>query len=130
MNWWSGLFDARGFAPHGFCLFWNPDLVTLTLVGNLGVAIATVAIPVQLLLAAFRGGAAEVRLPCWLLILLSLFILLNGLGHLFDVVTLFRPLYWLQGIEVTLTALVSLLTAALLPFDLIRSRQRGRDVGV
>lgn len=130
MNAWNGLFDAGGFAPHGRCLFWDPDLVALTLVGNIGVSVATLAIPLQLLLAALVGNVADVRLSRSMAVLIGSSVLLCGLTHLLAGITLFRPFYWLQAGVLTLAALVSLLTAALLPIDLIRSRQRGRHVGV
>ena len=121
MNWWNNLFTGEGFTPHGFCLFWNPDLVTLEIVGNIGVALAYFAIPLQLAWVALRGGSP---IPRWVLLLFTAFILLCGISHVLDVVTLFRPLYWLHAIEVALTGLVSLATAVLVPFNRMHAARR------
>jgi hypothetical protein len=121
MSWWENILTGAGFTPHGFCLFWDPDLITLEIVGNLAVALAYLAIPVQLGIVAFRG---DLPVPRWVLCLFTWFILLCSISHVLEVVTLFRPYYWVQAVEVGLTGIVSLATAVLLPFEALRSRWR------
>jgi hypothetical protein len=123
MSWWEKILTGAGFTPHGFCLFWDPDLITLEIVGNMAVALAYFAIPAQLAWVMLHG---RVPIPRWILQLFTGFILLCGISHLLDILTLFRPYYWLQGAELMVTGFVSLATAALLPFGALRRRQRRR----
>jgi two-component system, NtrC family, sensor kinase len=121
MSWWERILTGAGFTPSGFCLFWDPDLITLEIVGNLAVALAYFAIPAQLGIVALRGDMA---IPRWILCLFTWFILFSGVSHVFNVVTLFQPYYWAQALEVALTGVISLLTAVLLPFEALRKRRR------
>lgn len=121
MSWWEELLTGAGFTPHGFCLFWDPDLITLEIVGNAAVALAYFAIPLQIALVAIH---ANLPIPRWVLWLFTWFILLCGISHVLNIVTLFRPLYWLEAIEVAVTGFVSLATAVLIPFEALRSRRK------
>jgi hypothetical protein len=109
------LLDAEHFAPHGACLLWDPTLVPLTIVANIAIALAYLAIPLQLT-AVLRMKSL---LPNWAVMLFMAFIVLCGVGHGIEVLTLFRPYYWLQVVENALTAVVSVSTAVLLPVAII-----------
>ncbi len=124
MNHWGLITTTPGFAPVGTCLYWNPNLITLSIVGHLGFALSCLVIPGQIGWVALRGGLS---VPGWAALLLCAFILLTGAEQVIDVVTLFRPIYWIQAAETAVTALIALATATLLPFEVftrIRTRNR------
>lgn len=102
--------------PHKFCIS-DPALVWLTLAFDLLIMIAYFLIPCALMIIY----AARPRTTRWtysirssILILFAAFILLCGLSHLFEALTLFVPWYWAEVIVKGATAAVSLVTAAVM----------------
>ncbi|CAN5335347.1 hypothetical protein BH11CYA1_BH11CYA1_13980 [soil metagenome] len=110
---WSWM--TRGFMPHGYCLRWDGPLLTVFIIGNLGITLAYFLIP-----AALRYFIGKRRdLPyAYMFKLFAAFILSCGLTHVAKVLTLYQPLYWLEAGLDLMTAGISLVTAALL-FPLI-----------
>jgi PAS domain S-box-containing protein len=102
------LFDPSGLTPHGFCLLWSPSLIWLHAVSDVAIGLSYFSIPITLA-AVIRHRPDLVFRP--LLVLSAAFILLCGIGHLLEVVTLWIPAYGIQGIEKATTALVSIVTA-------------------
>jgi PAS domain S-box-containing protein len=102
------LFDPSGLTPHGFCLLWEPGLVWLHALSDLGIGIAYFTIPMALAVFARRRRDLVFRPLFWLF---AAFILLCGTGHLFDVLTLWVPAYWADGLVKAATAIVSIITA-------------------
>ena len=103
----SGLLLSR-YIPHGHCYLWQTPLVGLHAVSDIITAIAYLSIPVALTyFICKRQHAVPVRIS----LLFSSFILLCGIGHLFDVITLWYPVYWLSGSLKAATALISGYTA-------------------
>jgi amino acid permease len=97
--------------PHGFCLRWDPLLLLVFIVGNVGIAIAYFIIPA--VLRHFIGQRKDLPYP-HMFKLFAAFILSCGLTHLVKVWTIYQPVYWIEaGIDLW-TALVSLITAFLL----------------
>ncbi len=78
---------------------------------NLGIAIAYFAIPIALY--HFIRKRRDVPYP-WMFRLFAMFIVACGLTHLMQIWTLYQPVYWLESCIDAYTALISLLTAALL----------------
>jgi len=105
--WGEGAF----FEPHGYCLLWNPFLLWLHVASDALIAIAYIAIPASLVvLIRTRRG-----LPFnWMFVLFGIFILLCGATHLLGIWTMWRPVYWLEGVVKFATALASVPTALLL----------------
>jgi PAS domain S-box-containing protein len=104
------LFGAASFVPHGYCLLWRPDLVALHAVSDAAIALAYFAIPVGIMVFAYRrddikGAARQIA------VLFSAFIILCGITHLGGLVTLWYPYYGLDGMAKAVTAFVSILTA-------------------
>lgn len=94
--------------PHGHCYLWQTPLVSLHVVSDALVAIAYFSIPAILIYFVRKRE----DLPfSRVFFLFSAFIVLCGIGHLFDIWTLWHPDYWLSGLERALTALVSCYTA-------------------
>src|SRR5271155_4131427 len=97
--------------PHGYCLHWDPRLLLLFILGNLGIALAYFAIPTALYYFARRRR----NLPYpWMFRLFGAFIVACGLTHLAKIWTIYQPVYWLEGGMDALTAVISLVTAVLL----------------
>jgi PAS domain S-box-containing protein len=105
----AAIFSENSFTPHGFCLAWEPAVLWLHMISDSVVAFAYYTIPFAILYflarrrdLAFRGIFA----------LTGTFILACGTTHIMDVVTLWYPVYWLDGIIRGFTAVVSIGTAA------------------
>jgi signal transduction histidine kinase/CheY-like chemotaxis protein len=104
------LFGADTFMPHGFCLNWDPLLVTLMVTANAGIALAYFAIPAGLIY--FVRNRKDLPYP-WLFKLFGLFIVACGTSHLMKILTIYTSFYWPEAIIDMLTAIVSLTTAFL-----------------
>jgi len=112
--------------PHGFCLLWDENLLALTILANGLTAIAYFMIPLQIIRAMH---AYNLRLPKWLMIMFSMFIFGCGVDHVFDVVTLFYPFYWVQAAWSTVTMVVSVFTAFTMMFGFHASMGRLNQYG-
>jgi hypothetical protein len=116
LNFFSSLFNVDRYTPHGFCLLWEPELVWMHLVADLTISLAYFSIPVILVYLIRKN---KYRMPySWVFAMFALFILLCGVTHLISIVTLWYPVYYLEGVIKVLTAVASLTTAILL-FPLI-----------
>ena len=107
----AAIFDSSGFMPHGHCYLWLPSMVWLQVSSNTIIGVSYVVI--SSLLVYFVWKRKDLPFD-WMFMAFGLFIIACGVGHFIDVVTLWRPMYWLSGIEKGFTALVSVLTAILL----------------
>ncbi|MDG2617833.1 response regulator [Thermoleptolyngbya sichuanensis XZ-Cy5] len=104
----NGLLLSEQYVPHGHCYLWQTPLVSLHVVSDALVAIAYLSIPA--ILIYFVRNREDLPFSR-VFFLFSAFIVLCGIGHLFDIWTLWHPDYWLSGLERALTALVSCYTA-------------------
>ncbi|MGB7084042.1 MAG: hypothetical protein WBD47_00705, partial [Phormidesmis sp.] len=104
------------YIPHGHCYLWQTPLVGLHAISDFVIALSYFSIPVALVYFVYKR---KHDFPVRLLLMFGLFILLCGIGHAFDIVTLWYPFYWVSGGVRAATALVSCYTAveltALLP---------------
>ena len=99
---------ASPYIPHGHCYLWQTPLVSLHVVSDFLIAIAYFSIPIALLYFVFKR---ENDFPVRLIVLFGSFIICCGLGHVFDIVTLWYPIYWISGTVRAATALISCYTA-------------------
>lgn len=102
------LFEQSAFLPHGVCLDWRPDLVALHAASDAGIFLAYSTIPAALLYFT-RERRDLVYKPIFYLF--AAFILACGATHAFGVLTLWEPVYGMQGILKAATALISIVTA-------------------
>jgi signal transduction histidine kinase len=102
------LFDTSGLAPHGFCLLWEPALIRLYAISDTVIALAYFSIPLTLVVVGKRRSDLVFRPLLWLF---AAFILLCGTTHWLDLLTLWAPLYGLQGLVKAATAIASVFTA-------------------
>lgn len=106
----SELFDISRFMPHGMCFLWRPDLLILHVGSDLLIALAYFSIPAAMLVLMRKRP----DVPRPILGLFAAFILLCGITHLTNIVVVWYPVYYIEGMLKLATALVSVATAVLL----------------
>jgi len=111
MSVYEWLFDPSGLTAHGFCLSWLPGLIALHAGSDAVTGLAYLSIPVAI--ASFMRKRRDVAYG-WVAYLFIGFILACGATHLFSILTLWFPVYGVEGIVKALTAVLSLATAVLL----------------
>ncbi len=105
------LFSSNGFMPHGMCYLWRPDILALHVLADSLITLAYFSIPFSLLYFVRRRKDLQFN---WVFVCFAVFIVACGTTHLMEIVTIWRPVYWLSGIVKAITALASLPTAVLL----------------
>ena len=102
------LLDSSMFSPHGICLLWEPELIWLHVTADALIAVAYFSIPVALaILVSKRSDIAF----GWIFWAFAIFITACGFTHVMSIITLWVPVYGIEGIVKALTALASLITA-------------------
>ena len=104
-------FDTTMFSPHGICLLWEPELLVVHVVSDAVIALSYFSIPFALAYFVFKRRDVEFG---WVFWAFALFIMACGVTHLFSIYTLWVPVYGLEGLVKAVTAVASLVTAALL----------------
>lgn len=99
------------FMPHGHCYLWTPAMVWLQVVTNLLIALAYLSISLTLYYVIRRIKDIPFS---WMYLAFGVFIITCGITHFFDVVTIWSPVYWLDGVIRAITAIASVGTAVLL----------------
>jgi signal transduction histidine kinase/CheY-like chemotaxis protein len=105
------LLDSSMFAPHGICLLWEPGLIWLHVGADALIAAAYFSIPVALTIFVSKRRDVEFG---WVFWAFALFIMACGLTHVMSIYTLWVPAYGLEGIVKAMTAIASVITAAML----------------
>lgn len=105
---------ATDFLPHLYCYLRNPAVVWTHVVADALIGTAYLAISVTLAYVVFKAWS---DLPFhWILLAFGLFIIACGGTHFMEVLTIWVPVYILSAAVKLFTALVSVITAAVLPF--------------
>jgi hypothetical protein len=102
------LFGVASFVPHGYCLLWRPDLVVMHATADFITAISYFSIPAAIHVFIIRRRDMDYSWLAWLFVA---FISACGMTHLVGLVTLWQPVYGLQGLVKLAAAGVSLVTA-------------------
>ncbi len=105
------LFNPSGLTPHGFCLNWAPGLVAVHAISDGLIGVAYFSIP--LAIASFTGQRRDLKYS-WVAYLFVAFILACGSTHIFSILTLWVPVYGIEGVIKAITAALSVATAVLL----------------
>ena len=127
---------SSDFLPHRFCYLANSKLIWLNVTSDLLIGLAYVTISATL---AYLVRRARRDIPfSWMFLAFGLFIVACGGTHFMEVLTVWKPFYWLSGDVKVVTALASVTTAMLLPglvpktLDLLTAarvaRQRKQDL--
>jgi signal transduction histidine kinase len=103
-----GMLGAEGLPPHGYCLLWQPQLVWTHVVADLLIGIAYFSIPV--VIASFMTQRRDVQFG-WVVWMFAAFIMACGATHIFSIITLWNPIYGVEGLVKLVTAAVSVATA-------------------
>jgi len=111
MGFFTGLFGQNGFMPHGHCYLWDPGLMRLHLISDFLIAAAYFIIPFTLV--NFVRKRRELPFN-WMFVCFGIFIIACGMTHVMEIITLWKPYYWVSGIVKAITALASVPTAVLL----------------
>jgi signal transduction histidine kinase/ActR/RegA family two-component response regulator len=104
-------FDTTMFSPHGICLLWEPELLVVHIVSDAIIALSYFSIPFALAYFVFKRRDVEFG---WIFWAFAIFIMACGFTHVFSIYTLWVPAYGLEGLVKAVTAIASLITAALL----------------
>ncbi len=119
------------FLPHGFCYLWNPALLITHVSADLVIGISYVMISIALAVFVHRTRR---DIPfSRVFIAFGLFIVLCGMTHFVEVVTIWQPMYWTGGIIKVGTAAASVATAFTMPrtvpavLSTIRDARLSRD---
>ena len=104
-------FGINDFTPHGYCLSWRPVLLWLHVISDVLITLAYYSIP--LILIYFIRQRKDFPYP-WLAIMFAGFIVACGTTHLLSAITVWIPLYWLDGLLKAFTAIISIATAMLM----------------
>jgi signal transduction histidine kinase/ActR/RegA family two-component response regulator len=105
------LLDSSMFSPHGICLLWEPELIGLHVASDAVIATAYFSIPVAL--SIFVSKRRDVDFG-WIFWAFALFIMACGVTHVLSIITLWVPIYGIEGIIKALTAAASIVTAVML----------------
>ena len=97
------------FMPHQYCYLRDPGLIWTNAISDGLIWLAYVAIAIAL--AALLRKTRALLAFRWAFVGFGLFIVACGFTHFFEVVTLWKPLYWLASSIKVLTAAASLVTA-------------------
>jgi PAS domain S-box-containing protein len=103
----SGLADGA-FLPHGYCFLWQPELLIADVTADAVIAVSYLSIPAGLFVFARKRTDLEYK-PLFLLF--AAFIVACGFTHMFDIITLWDPVYKTQAVVKLVTAAVSAFTA-------------------
>lgn len=101
---------SQNLIPHGYCLSWNPQLLWTFVVSDSVIAVSYFSIPFAIWYFAKKRPDISHN---WLFSMFGIFIIACGITHLLDVVNIWKPIYWPNAISRIITAIVSLITAAI-----------------
>lgn len=107
-DWFSG---GGSFIPHGYCLAWDPMLVTAEVGADALITLSYFSIPLALMVFIRRNPSLNFN---WVFVMFSAFIFACGTGHFLAIISIWHPIYRLEITVRIITATVSVLTAVML----------------
>lgn len=108
------------FSPVSGCIrseVWPHELLVLQHVADVMFGLAYTAIPASLLYLRHKRKDIPVD---WIAVCFAAFILLCGLRHVFGIITAWWPIYWIEGLVMIVGGIVSMTTAYLLQFPVMK----------
>lgn len=111
-NGFLGTVLSKDFLPHGYCFMWQPELVWMHVLSDLVIMLSYFSIPLIIGVILLKERQ---KLPYhWVFLMFAMFIFFCGLTHLFELIGIWTPYYYLEGIIKVITAAISLATAILM----------------
>lgn len=111
LRYFHNLLNSAGYAPHGYCLLWQPELIWTHVLADAVTALAYFTIPVALVMLVKKRGDIAFS---GLFFCFATFIMACGLTHVMSIVTLWLPWYGQEALVKVMTATVSVATAGTL----------------
>lgn len=112
MDFLSAFIEAgRKFAPHGYCLLWQPELIWTHVIADALIAASYFSIPLALI--HFIRRRRDLGFS-WVFWLFATFIVACGLTHVLAIWTLWNADYGIEAVVKLITALASVGTAIVL----------------
>ena len=105
------LLDSSTLSPHGICLLWEPELIWLHVASDAVIAVSYFSIPVALSIFVYKRRDVDFG---WIFWAFALFITACGFTHVLSIITLWVPVYGIEGLIKAITALASIVTAVIL----------------
>src|ERR1700761_3166739 len=97
------LLDSSALSPHGICLLWEPELIWLHVASDAIIAASYFSLPIAL--SIFVSKRRDVDFG-WIFWAFAFFITACGFTHLLSIVTLWVPIYGIEGLIKALTAIM------------------------
>ncbi len=111
MGGWLRAFFDESYAPHGYCLLWEPSLIRTHVIADALIAAAYFSIPLALL--TLMRKREDIRYG-WMIALFATFILACGATHVMAIWTLWHGNYGAEAVVKVITAIASVATAIML----------------
>jgi signal transduction histidine kinase len=105
------LLDSSTLSPHGICLLWEPELIWLHVLSDTVIAASYFSIPIAL--SIFVSKRRDVDFG-WIFWAFALFITACGFTHVLSIITLWVPVYGIEGLIKAMTAIASIVTAIMI----------------
>jgi signal transduction histidine kinase len=102
---------SNDFMPHGMCYLWDPAILWLNVIADSLIAIAYYAIPFLLFRFAQRRRDISFK---GIFVAFGIFILACGTTHVMGAITVWNPVYGVEGLVKLVTAAASIITLAML----------------
>lgn len=99
--------------PHGYCMHWQPSLIWLNVISDALVALAYCSIPYFLISLVRKRKDMPFK---WMFLAFGAFILACAGTHVMSIVTIWKPLYFTEGLFKAATAMASIATAICLRY--------------
>ncbi len=113
MDWISEILEtSSNFMPHGHCYLWIPSLVWLNVISDVLIFLAYTGISLSILWILKNHKEIPFRR---IFFLFSNFVFACGVTHLMEVINVWKSEYWLAGFIKLWTAMISVVTFAVLP---------------
>ncbi len=97
--------------PHGFCYLWDPRIVWLHVISDGLIALSYYCIPIILIYFIRKNRGLPLNDVFWMF---ATFILACGTTHVMEIWDVWHGAYFIAGVVKAITAVVSVLTAAML----------------
>ncbi len=108
LEFFRALMNGDGYAPHGYCLLWRPELIWTSVISDGLIALAYFSIPVALVYFVRKRPDVSFGWAFWAF---AAFITACGFSHLMHIWNLWNGDYGAEVAVKALTAIVSVVTA-------------------